>query len=186
MDQLRSEIVESQKARTDFLRWKLVIVAALGAVGLGLSGSHGPFVLVLLAIPLVCFYVDLLCNHINLRIQVIGAFIRLHQSEPQDKTLHDYELYVNGQRRAFELENGALKWSTWALSAAVGFYGLFLATVGKDLTEGIPLAGSGMLGFGLSALVSWMYNDRLQHIVGHQRITDQKKPGVRPGERHHP
>ena len=39
MDSLRSELLEARKARTDFIRWKLILVATIGAVGLGLTGS---------------------------------------------------------------------------------------------------------------------------------------------------
>lgn len=77
--ELRDEIVESQKARCDLLKWKLALVAGLGAVGLGL-GDYAPkepgysHHYVLCLIPLVCVYVDLLAKHMTLRIMVIGCF----------------------------------------------------------------------------------------------------------------
>lgn len=78
---LRQEIIASEKGRFDLLQWKLVLSAALGAVGLGFS-RPGPNILVpgaehlLGLIPLVCIYVDLLLWHKNLRILVIGSFLR--------------------------------------------------------------------------------------------------------------
>ena len=77
--ELRDEIVESQKARCDLLKWKLALVAGLGTVGLGL-GDYAPkepgysHHYVLCLIPLVCVYVDLLAKHMTLRIMVIGCF----------------------------------------------------------------------------------------------------------------
>ena len=62
----RTEIVEAQKGRTDLLKWKLILVAALGALGLGINGfskDAKPALsldLALCLIPLVCVYVDLL------------------------------------------------------------------------------------------------------------------------------
>ena len=37
---LRQEILESQKARMDFLKFKLVAIAVLGAAALGLQGAE--------------------------------------------------------------------------------------------------------------------------------------------------
>jgi hypothetical protein len=37
--ELRDEIIESQKARTDLFKWKIILVAALGAIALGFEGS---------------------------------------------------------------------------------------------------------------------------------------------------
>jgi hypothetical protein len=35
MDKLRDEIIESEKARADFLKWKIVLAGAIGATGAG-------------------------------------------------------------------------------------------------------------------------------------------------------
>lgn len=71
---LRNEIVESEKARIDFLKYKLIVVGAIGVVGLGLK-DQAPYPLVLMLIPLCCLYVDILCYHNTLRILVIGQFL---------------------------------------------------------------------------------------------------------------
>jgi len=49
MSNLRQEMIDTEKARIDFQKWKLVAVAALGGVGLGLSqtSSAAPAYLVL-------------------------------------------------------------------------------------------------------------------------------------------
>jgi len=36
---LHSEVVETQKARVDFFKWKLILVASLGAAASGLVGT---------------------------------------------------------------------------------------------------------------------------------------------------
>ena len=41
MDSLREEIRESQKARTDLMKWKMVLVASVGAAGLGFTSKSG-------------------------------------------------------------------------------------------------------------------------------------------------
>jgi hypothetical protein len=78
MEGLRDEILQSEGVRSDLLKWKLALAGILGAAGLGFSGSedlrHAD--LVLCAIPPVCVYVDLLCLHLNLKMLVIGTFLR--------------------------------------------------------------------------------------------------------------
>ena len=106
---LPDEILESQKTRSDFLRWKLVLCAALGAAGLGITSSLGTSHIGLLAlIPLACAYVDLLCTNINLRIILIGR----HFSDQSDP----YESFVGKYRIVFCLEDWALYGSTYVIS----------------------------------------------------------------------
>ena len=70
-----NEIIESQKIRSDLLKWKILTLAVLGATGLGLSGQSIPHAdLVLCCVPFVCAYIDLLCRHLSLRIAVISEF----------------------------------------------------------------------------------------------------------------
>ncbi len=56
---LRDEIIESEKARADLMKWKFIAVAAIGAAALGVcvTGSTGdkPEYLMCL-VPLVCVY----------------------------------------------------------------------------------------------------------------------------------
>ena len=87
---LRDEIIESQKARADLFKWKIILVAAIGAAVLGVGDplaagktageddmvSKREYLLCL--VPLVCVYTDILCAHMNLRIRVIGQFLRIH------------------------------------------------------------------------------------------------------------
>lgn len=107
---LPDEILESEKTRSEFLRWKLVLCAALGAAGLGItSGSAvAPPIGLLCLIPLACAYVDLLCTNLNLRIILIGR----HFSDQCDP----YESFVGKYRIVFCLEDWALYGSTYVIS----------------------------------------------------------------------
>lgn len=107
---LPEEILESQKMRSELLRWKLILCAALGAAGFGLSsGSSSSPIALLALIPLACVYVDLLCTNINLRMILIGRYFSAN-GDP-------YESFVEKHRIVFCLEDWALYGSTYALSA---------------------------------------------------------------------
>lgn len=189
MSALRDEIIESQKVRSELLKWKLLIVSALGAVGLGLSGEgasgegavSGAY-LVLLLIPFACFYVDLLCRHLSLRIIVIGTFLR--NSDCEDET--DYERFVRrttrmgpGKLNVFDLEDWVLGGSTTVLSLLVILAGLILPGIRKpeeqnliiwgesiDMSQVIPwiFCGVGLAGFMLNWMARWQYNRRVNAL----------------------
>ncbi len=127
MPTLRNEIIESEKARIDLLKWKLILVASLGALGLGInisSQSNEPLLslhLLLSLIPLVCVYVDLLCKHLQIRILVIGKFFKEYPTAPFDKELScfsSYEEFCDRQkvRSVFALEDWAQELSTIVIS----------------------------------------------------------------------
>jgi hypothetical protein len=105
-DKLAEEILQAQQSRSDLLKWKLVLTAALGAAGfgfgLGKDVTSSPLLLAL--IPFACVYVDLLCYNLSMRQLVIGAFFR--------KNGNDYEEYVGTHRKVFGLEDLALRGST--------------------------------------------------------------------------
>jgi hypothetical protein len=153
MGQLRQEILQSEQTRSDLLKWKLGLVGAISAVGLGLAGSRAPAHadLVLCAVPIVCLYVDFLCRHLNLRILVIGTFLAsdwmaaaTRAGTSEFAVFKAYEEHVQRARRlrrrllrprdlipkswrwhgAFGLEDGAVSWSTALLSVALIVYGV--------------------------------------------------------------
>ena len=126
MDSLRTELVETQKIRSDLLKWKLLIVAGIGGTALGFSGSGSGDTtsnahLALAVIPIACVYVDLLCRHLSLRNKAIGLFIGFHEHE--SKTLRDYErFYLQLSREAWvgvSFESVALVGCTIFLSLAI-------------------------------------------------------------------
>jgi len=130
---LRTEIIESQKARIDLLKFKLIAVAALGSVGLGLGEYHSwlqeGLDVILCIIPFVCIYIDFLCYHNTMRILVIGQFLAFKND--------GYEIYIselggnnkkyNGAGYYFELEDFSLEWSSVLLSALLSIYGVYIA-----------------------------------------------------------
>ena len=162
METLRTEIIESQKARNDLMKWKLLLVSGLGAAGLGFSEHSGTFraELVLCCIPFVCAYVDLVCNHLSLRIRVIGKFISSTVIEDNTITcIKAYEKFVdakirgsgipgNGEIGAFDLENWALIGSSILLSLGLVGYAFWIG-----LQAGSPFMLSGILGILASIII---------------------------------
>ncbi len=122
METLRTELIESQKIRSDLLKWKLLIVAGIGGAALGFSGANNVNAhLVLAIIPIACFYVDMLCRHLSLRIKAIGLFVGFQAHE--NLVLRNYErYYLNLSEKAWKgvsFETVALFGSTIILSLAV-------------------------------------------------------------------
>jgi hypothetical protein len=78
MDSLRSELIETQKVRTDLIKWKLILVSVLAATGLGFTEIKSvPYAeVVLCCIPFVCAYVDLQCASLSLRISGISFYFQ--------------------------------------------------------------------------------------------------------------
>jgi hypothetical protein len=132
MSNLRQQIIDTQKTRSEFLKWKLVAVAALGAVGLGLSQtpSAGPAHLILTLIPLVCFYTDQLWRSLTLRILLIGAYLRLDGSNGEQK----YEQFAWKKGESLNMlyfyEQTVLEWSTTFLSLLVVIVGVLPQLLG--------------------------------------------------------
>jgi hypothetical protein len=95
---LHGGIVEAQKSRIDLFKWKLILVAGLGAAASGLIGTghfqHPGFLLAL--IPLVSLYVDLLCLDQTLRIVVVARYFQLlfDAGKKHDDNTGDYEAFV--------------------------------------------------------------------------------------------
>lgn len=126
MDTLRMELIESQKARMDLMKWKLIIIAIIGGAGLGLSGgapNSGPAnaPLSLAVLPIACVYVDLLCRHLSLRNKAIGRFI---ETAAHDSTvLQQYERYYAiislEAWRGMSFESIALRVCTTVVSIAI-------------------------------------------------------------------
>ncbi|MFY9698541.1 MAG: hypothetical protein WAK34_09530 [Rhodoplanes sp.] len=138
MDKLRDEIIETQKARADLLKWKLIILSVLGAVGLGVRFApyaSDPLPIALALIPLVSLYVDVMCYHLSLRITVLGAFLRNCAGDETGSefgsklsVLQKYEAFaakVRMKYKAFDLEDYALTWSTQCVSVAAILLGVF-------------------------------------------------------------
>lgn len=187
MSGLRDEIIESEKIRSDLLKWKLIGVAGLGAAGLGLNeaSQHIDSYLILPLIPPVCFYIDLLCRHTSLRILVIASFAR----STADAEDHSYECFVKNLRSKagagsgdskgmiFALEDWALEWSTIALSvmiAGLGFlaqhpFGMhiqFADHIDDKATFSFLSIGFGAVGVISTLAVKWFFTKQAKLLDG--------------------
>ena len=132
---LRTEIVESEKARIDFLKYKLMAIASLASIGLGFGDyQHNdikiPADYVLCVIPFVCAYVDLLCYHNTIRILVIANFLKYH-----DDPYESYITQLTDTRYLFNMEDFVLHWSSVVVSCFVALYSL--VPFATDKTKGI-------------------------------------------------
>jgi hypothetical protein len=174
MEMLREEILQSERVRSELLKWKLGLVGALGALGLGFAGTerlnHAD--LVFCAIPPVCVYVDLLCRHLTLKMLVIGRFL-ISLKESGDDTARTYAAYEElaqeareisvgksgGTVSAFALEDWALWLSTLALSLAIIVYGL---AVWSEVS--IPFIFSGAAGLLATAVGGRQYGVRFRAV----------------------
>jgi hypothetical protein len=98
--------------------------------------------LVLVAKPLVCLYVDMVCWDLSLRILVIGGFIRSlgTKGEYISHPMIKYERYVEGKRSAFSLEDWVLSGSTIVLSSGVFVYAAVLISKWGIRPRGSPAA----------------------------------------------
>ena len=163
MDKLREEIIEAEKIRADLIKWKLILVAGLGAAGLGLNGnSRNDMTLLLCLIPFVCVYVDLVARHLNLRIHVIAEFMRGQKEE----WTADYEKYAESmeKNRVFALETGVLWYSTVFLSVIVIIYG-FVMHSKQPVINLVLFISSGFFGIVVAVSIDVLYRKRRTKIT---------------------
>jgi hypothetical protein len=167
-ESLRDEIIESQKARTDLIKWKLLLVAAIGAAGVQ-SSSGRPSPLLLTLVPFVCLYADTVCFHNDIRIMAIARFLRTRPIDDGPSPLVAYEQYCTANRASFSLESFALQGSTLALSFLVLLLGLnFDDPVIADWFQGPPGAVA-RVGFFLSLAggsglaLGWIFHRLYKH-----------------------
>jgi hypothetical protein len=124
---LRGNIIEWQKARVDLFKWKLILVAGLGAAASGIVGTQKVtrpgYVLAL--IPLVCLYVDLLCVDQTLRVVVTSRYLQLLFPEKRQEDNAEYEAFVS---QATAMEKVAVReiiagiTDEWRSRSAYGFF----------------------------------------------------------------
>ena len=189
MDKLRDEVIQAQKIRADLIKWKLVLVAALGASGLGLGRSNTEnglsresWYILLALIPLVCTYVDIAARHLNIRMLVIGDFMKTYaKTHPAESSvLCAYELHCEGlhKKGIFELENSILTYSSAFLSILVIVAALYLlyqpAQPVLNLAQPVPilLVVSGLLGLLSAYFVDVLYKGRLRLLTGGQNVSE--------------
>lgn len=129
---LASEITESQKVRSDLLKWKVIAVALIASVGLGISSKYLQFELALCVIPFVMSYIDALCIHINLRIFSIAKWHRTDKAEELEDNsefiyMQEYEKFTVEafNAGAFNLEKWTIFYSSLVVNLVVVLTPLF-------------------------------------------------------------
>lgn len=187
MSQLSDQVVESHRARTDLLKWKIIAIAALGGSGLGLSGPRAPQAdLALCCIPFVCAYIDLLCRQFALRAYVIGQYRRGRATamrnktngarSPEDDYLENYERYAYEARNkgAYSLENGTVFVASMLISAILIYASITFEFDVLPHREAIKLCG--ILGVFLAMLIEFYYRFIRRKIrrlpIPGQRVVD--------------
>ena len=150
---LFQEIIENEKARLELFKWKIILVAGLGAAASGLVGAKSiPPVLPAALIPFVCVYVDLLAEDLALRIAVVTRYLALTYTTGEKPSDSQYAAFVEDADR--KLENMDSSWKTaksfcrqvrkrrtWPSSAyGVGWWAQYLSTI---------FLSGGVVGWGL-------------------------------------
>jgi hypothetical protein len=122
-DAFRNEIIESKKSRIALFKWKILIVAILGGVSLGIGQVQGeeseprallfftlheqPVHMVIFLIPLICVYVDLLSKHLQIQIFAISKYFQKCDKLNGEKEFLNfkyYEQYCEKIRKSFKFD----------------------------------------------------------------------------------
>jgi len=153
---LRTEIVECLKARIDLLKYKLLIIAILGSIGLGLSDKINKEnaviapIHLLCIIPFACIFVDSLCMHNNLRILVIAKFLQTKGNL--------YECFVSDlrvdSRWMLSLEDVALHLSSIVVSVILIVLGICKDDIALIITGCVGLIIIGSV-YGIFRWLKW-------------------------------
>jgi Na+/proline symporter len=96
-------IIETQNTQADFMKWKLIASAAIGAAAMGLYSQQGAAGIdrlkyLIFLIPLVCAYVDAMFIHLWFRITIIGKYFREYSCGgfgKYEKAINDYRNLKN-------------------------------------------------------------------------------------------
>jgi hypothetical protein len=166
---LRAEIAAALSAQIDFLKWKLILVAALGGTALGFlkADLRVPYILVL--VPWVCLYCDLCYWHLHLRIARNSNYL---QKAPdfQDTAWQAYERYsadLHTKARAYTFETFAVLVSTGFCCASVALLAWpeLHRALGLADARSVPFLVSGVAG--LCALIGlrWRHGTRKRSIA---------------------
>jgi hypothetical protein len=145
---LRDESIAAQRQRLELAQFKIVAIAAIGAVAIGASDLNTvPYIIGL--IPLVAIYVDVISETKKIQFMAIGAFLN---TLSKTSVMAQYERFAEKNRGAF-LRNYSYQYSTVVVSAAIALLGVGRSVVGTFMLEGDAdylLAGveisSGLLG----------------------------------------
>jgi len=189
--QLVQEIIENEKARVELFKWKIILVAGLGAAASGLVGAKSiPPALPAALIPFVCVYVDLLAEDLALRIAVATRYLALtYTTRAEQPSDSQYAAFVEDADRKIKMASLRktagrvciqLKRWDWPSSAyGVGWWAQYLSTfllslgvVGWGfvfLSHTYACCLSVVAGFGIGALL-WSYLEQRRRFVAVSKI----------------
>ena len=163
---LSDELRLAQNARQELLKWKLVVISALGSAGLGFVENKTSFNLhlVLLLIPFSCAYVDLLCRNLSVRTKRIVYFMStLEDDNTNEIDIKFAKFYQNLKTKTgLSLETYALIGSTITISAFVAFVGFFIK--GKDNEQWLFLI-TGVIAIIISILIELKYLKEKRRLI---------------------
>ena len=153
---LATEITESQKVRSDLLKWKIIAIAFISLVGLGISRGYNKTEMALCIIPFVMAYIDALCIHLNLRIFSIGKWHTTEKAKelevsPESLYMQEYENYIEFayEAGAFNLEKWTIFYSSLFINVIIIIYP-FIDKANNLSSFQYALITSGVLGLILS------------------------------------
>ncbi len=178
MTQVESEFMECTKAKSEILKWKLLVVGALAAVGFGLDKeTNSAWALCL--IPILCLYVDLVYRNLCLRIQTIESFIVSMRNEKELETTRAFIVFHQNNMRDINdmsLEAGALVGS----SVLFNFIVFLSPFVIKDFC-GIPnlpisLHATGLIGVIAALLLESWYRHRDGQLLTKGTVDEANQP----------
>lgn len=155
---ISNEIIESQKARSELLKWKIIVVSILATAGLGVSKDIEKLELAFCIIPLVCAYVDALCLHLNLRIFTIGKWHSLELGKDLDDEytyMKYYEKFTDHayQCGAYRLEKWTILYSSLLINAIIAI-APFLKIAELAITNRGVVSSFGAFGLLLTLLLN--------------------------------
>jgi len=165
---LRHEIVESQKSQTDFLKWKLIAVAAVASAAFGFpreGTTTSEAQLLLCLVPLICAYVDLISLHLMARIITIGVYLKLSGDQYEQLV---FDTRVRSASNPFVFEAVALHGSSFVFNAILLGLG-FALTYTKNVLDAYKVFGT--FGLGVTALVLVLYSNRTREVI---RVAEQR------------
>jgi len=176
---LRAEIIESEKTQADFLKWKLIAVAAVASISLGFAGTTNPTVpgarLLLCLVPLICAYVDLMSLHIMIRIITIGLYLKISGNSYEEFV---FAVRERGAANPFVLEGFALHGSSIVFNIIVIVLGFTLPQpAGIEPSKALAAyVLSGGLGVVTTVFLWFWYNNRTREVGRLAEATIKRGP----------
>lgn len=175
-DQLREEIRDFHKIRIELHKWKVIAVAVLGAIGLGLSGkefkeTYIQSTLILSLIPLLLLYIDILQRDLVLKIRVIGKFLNEYNQENNNIIHQQFEKFVVSAYKegVYNLEGYASNLSSILINILLFIYAFAMLVIPHKEDElnniYMIIIFSSILGFILTISVELFYKDKKNKIL---------------------